>query len=311
MKFFIEIDSKKIEVDANNTIFEAAKSAGIDIPLLCNATKKSHRAGCMICAVYDVGENKFLPSCEAKVRANMRLESQSEMVFNLRKNSLLLLLEEHKGDCIAPCQRACPYGFDIPKFLENLTAKKIDAAKKMLETPPNCEACAGLCQKVCRKNLINESVKIIELIKANMPRDFSYSAKSAMPKRYLHAFGKPSKEDIEAMQNSSNDINGCLQCHCKKSDDCALRILAEKFNISKVNNLNIKNFGRVRANGVVYEKGKCILCAACTHDEKLSIRGRACAAQIDKPIGKIWEECLEVSQIEICPTGAIAKDATR
>ena len=311
MSVLITIDGAKAEALPGETVAEAAARLGVRIPRLCNRESGSHRAGCMVCAVFDKTSGSFLPSCAARAAEGMDIEATGPRVEDFRKEALGLILAEHRGDCVAPCRKACPYGFDIPRFLERLTARDGAGIRRMLESAPDCQNCRRPCQTVCRRKFVDEAVRISDLIIANLPEGARLMEKAAKQKRYSHNFGKPSPEDLEKMAATSNDANRCLQCHCKKEDDCALRDLADEFGMSQPKQLKIKSFGRARANGVVFERAKCVLCAACTNIGGLSMRGRAHKASPDKPDGTEWADALMREHISACPTGAISKDETR
>lgn len=310
MKISIEIDGVKFETQEVITIAEAAKAMGINIPRLCN-TGGSHRSGCMVCAVYDKNLKAYLPSCAAKIYDGASYESENSEIKNFRKTALELILAEHRGDCTAPCKKSCPYAFDIPGFLEHLTAKNESAASEMLKNAPQCETCKGFCEKVCRRNQIDGAVKIKSLIAKYKPSDAQDLPPAPKSTRYEHNFGKPAKEDLEAFNKTTNDANACLQCHCKKDEDCRLRELAELFGVARVKPLKLRKFERVRANAVVYESAKCVLCASCVSLGGLAMRGRSHFARPDKPEGANWQEALLVSHIDVCPTGAISKDKSQ
>ena len=311
MNIALKIDGIEISAAPEETIADIASRMGIHIPRLCNRQSDSHRAGCMICAVFDKSRNVFIPSCEAKAAEKMDLEVKTQRVDNFRKEALGLLLAEHKGDCLAPCRKACPYGFDIPRFLEKLAANDTIGVQQMLKESPECETCKLACQIACRRKLLDSAVEISDLIKKHRPVEFKFMQKTPKEKRYTHNFGKPTKEELEAMAASSNDSNRCLQCHCKKDDACVLRRLADEFGMRQPKQIKIKSFGRVRANGVVFEKSKCVLCASCAQVGGLAIRGRAYKAVPDKPNGAQWKDSLFKIHATLCPTGAISEDKTQ
>lgn len=304
----VSFDGKFFEFQEAISIADAASLSGIKIPRLCNQKGIGHRAGCMICAVFDVSANSFVPSCATPIKDGGIYECTSQRVLDFRKTALELLLTEHKGDCLAPCAKACPYGFNIPKFLEYVTAKNFNAIDKMLEVAPDCESCKGLCEKVCRKNLLDSAVKIKEQILKYKKIGAQILEKVKKDSRYTHNFGRPTKAELELLKQTSNDVNGCLQCHCKKSESCVLRDLATEMGVSQPRQIISRNFNRARANGVVFESGKCVLCSSCVSMGGLAMRGRAITASVDKPNGKTWEESLFKVHIRACPTGAISED---
>ena len=52
----------------------------------------------------------------------MEVESETEAVYQVRRTSLELLLSDHLGDCVAPCEFGCPAEMDIPTMLRQIAA---------------------------------------------------------------------------------------------------------------------------------------------------------------------------------------------
>lgn len=305
MDFFIEIDGVSVGAVAGESVADCAARAGIEIPRLCNKKGAGHRAGCMVCAVRDAASGAFLPSCASRVSEGMRLESGTPEVLEFRRASLGLLLSEHRGDCVAPCRKACPYGFDIPAFLEKIASGDAGGARAMLSEAPPCESCAGLCEKVCRRKLVDSPVKIRELIAAHRPEDARAMEKARKDGRYVHSLGRPSPEDLKALAEATPDPNGCLQCHCRADEDCVLRDIATRMGVRQPRQLAMRRLSRARANGVAFDSGKCVLCGACAEEGGVAMRGRAAGMLPSPPEGRGWDFALKPVHGKVCPTGAM------
>jgi NADH dehydrogenase/NADH:ubiquinone oxidoreductase subunit G len=65
----VTIDGQKVQVDAGTTILEAARKAGIDIPVLCHHPDLEVQAVCRICVVEVEGEKLLQPACAFPVRS--------------------------------------------------------------------------------------------------------------------------------------------------------------------------------------------------------------------------------------------------
>ncbi len=100
----LTIDGKKITLDENATILEAAKSANIYIPTLCYHEKLGPFGACRICVVEIEPGNKLVPACITKVMRNMVVYTNSEKVLRSRKMNLELLLARHPTDCLT-CEK--------------------------------------------------------------------------------------------------------------------------------------------------------------------------------------------------------------
>ena len=110
----IRIDDTEVEVTEGQTILEAARITGTDIPTLCHRDGVEHYSSCMVCIVRDRKKNNFIPSCSALAQEGMDIDASGEEVISLRKKAVSLLLSEHRAECEAPCRIVCPAGYNIP-----------------------------------------------------------------------------------------------------------------------------------------------------------------------------------------------------
>ncbi len=102
----LTIDSKQIEVAEGTSIYHAAKSLGIDIPVLCYMDladlKIEHKpGGCRICSVEVEGRRNLAPACSTDVSEGMVVHTHSMRVLNARKTVLELILSDHPKDCLS------------------------------------------------------------------------------------------------------------------------------------------------------------------------------------------------------------------
>ncbi|MBI1928394.1 (2Fe-2S)-binding protein [Candidatus Poribacteria bacterium] len=111
----LTIDTHHVEVSAGSTILHAARKLGLDIPTLC--FREGYRAGtsCMACVVKANG--RIVPSCATLAVGGMTVESETDDVHEARRVAMELLLNDHLGDCIAPCHSACPAQMNIPLMI--------------------------------------------------------------------------------------------------------------------------------------------------------------------------------------------------
>ena len=58
----------------------------------------------------------------------MQVESECEEVREARKAALELLLSDHVGDCVGPCQMGCPAHMNIPQMIRQIAAGELKAA---------------------------------------------------------------------------------------------------------------------------------------------------------------------------------------
>lgn len=161
----VTIDGQSVTVAEGATILEAARAAGIEIPTLCYREDLPAQTSCMVCVVRVEGQPRLAPSCATKVREGMVVEAQSAEVVDARRMALELLLSDHLGDCLGPCQLACPAGMDIPRTIRQIIAGDLCGAvatvKEHIPLPAVLgRICPAPCENTCRRGEHDEAVAI-------------------------------------------------------------------------------------------------------------------------------------------------------
>src|SRR5258705_519144 len=91
----LKIDGRTLSAEDGQTILDAARGAGIEIPTLCWYPKLSTVGNCRICLVSVEGQPKLVPACAAKVTDGMVVTTQSHAAVENRKGVLRLLTERY------------------------------------------------------------------------------------------------------------------------------------------------------------------------------------------------------------------------
>ncbi len=99
MKIEIEIDGKKLQVEQNSMIIEAADNAGITVPRFCYHKKLSIAANCRMCLVDVEKSRKPLPACATPVTEGMVVRTRSKLALEAQKSVMEFLLVNHPLDC--------------------------------------------------------------------------------------------------------------------------------------------------------------------------------------------------------------------
>jgi formate dehydrogenase major subunit len=100
MSFALTIDGGEVTAEPGQTLWEAARQAGIEIPVLCHSPRLRPVGVCRMCVV-DVGGRVLAASCVRAAEAGMRVETRSEKIERSRRVLTELLL----ADNAAPCAR--------------------------------------------------------------------------------------------------------------------------------------------------------------------------------------------------------------
>ncbi|MFP4248061.1 MAG: 2Fe-2S iron-sulfur cluster-binding protein [Armatimonadota bacterium] len=161
----ITIDGQSVTVPEEATILEAGRKIGVEIPTLCHREGLPAQTSCMVCVVRIDGGQRLRPSCATKVRDGMVVESECPEVREARRMALELLLSDHLGDCLGPCQLACPAGMNIPLMIRQIVAGDLAGAVETVRARIPLPAvlgriCPAPCEATCRRGAHDEPVAI-------------------------------------------------------------------------------------------------------------------------------------------------------
>ncbi|MEZ8697014.1 formate dehydrogenase subunit alpha [Vibrio lentus] len=183
----IVIDGKYRIVEQGQTVLEAAKTCGLEIPSLCGLNKTADKVPCDLCVV-EVDGVGVTRSCELEVSNGLNITTQSKQLTNHRQEALNRIMTDHYADCEAPCQTACPAGVDIQSYLHHIAQndhiKAIEVIKKTLPMPLSIgRVCPAFCETECRRNLVDESIAIRQLKRHAADADLAAQESYIPPKK--------------------------------------------------------------------------------------------------------------------------------
>lgn len=164
----LTIDEREIEVPEGATLLEAARRLEIEIPTLCYLEGKEPLTTCLVCVVKDRARGKLVPACATRAVDGMVIESETQEVYATRRMALELLLSDHVGDCLAPCQFACPAHMDVPLMLRQIAGRDLASAivtvKHDIALPAVLgRICPKPCEKGCRRSGADGAVAVCQL----------------------------------------------------------------------------------------------------------------------------------------------------
>jgi ferredoxin len=183
----ITIDGHPVAIAAGDTLLDAARKLGLDIPTLCHVQQCGPLNTCQVCLVKLNG--KLVPSCGTLAEPGMAVRSETEEVHEARRTALELLFSDHVGDCLAPCHRLCPLGLNIPLMLRQLQNNQpVEAAATVREALPLAAVlgrlCHHPCEQGCRRGAWDSAANIRDLERYIADTDLerqSASSHSASP----------------------------------------------------------------------------------------------------------------------------------
>jgi formate dehydrogenase alpha subunit len=228
----LTIDDRQARVEEGTTIFNAAKSVGIDIPHLCYDPRVRPIGTCRLCVVQIEGRAGLTISCNTPAADGMSICTENEEIAAIRRAILELILSRHCVACTS-CDRegACKlqdyayrYQADEARFglaqrrpqRPNYTAN----SEAILYNPDKCILC-GLCVKYCEEVPMAEALTF-----AGDPTDMEVST----------AFG------IDLFKSSCVLCGGCVAV-------CPVEAMVDK-----------KAVGKGRAKDLVRTRTVCTYC---------------------------------------------------
>ncbi len=154
-----KINGMDVEVPAETTILEAAKTVYLKIPTLCAHPDLKPSAACGICVVKLKGSSKMLRACCTPIEPGMEITTHDPEIVEIRKTIVELILSNHPNDCQtcgrnADCElqtALADFGIreePFPKLLRNLPAD--NSTGTIVLEPNKCIKC-GRCVEVCQE----------------------------------------------------------------------------------------------------------------------------------------------------------------
>jgi NADH-quinone oxidoreductase subunit G len=95
----LTIDNRTVEAREGETVLQVALRNGIDIPHFCYHPCLSIAGNCRICLVKVDGRPRLVPSCNATVAPNMKVETETDDVKRARTQIMQFIMVNHPVDC--------------------------------------------------------------------------------------------------------------------------------------------------------------------------------------------------------------------
>ncbi|NOS85283.1 MAG: molybdopterin-dependent oxidoreductase [Ignavibacteria bacterium] len=157
-KFFL--DGKELDFTQGQTIIEAAKAAGIDIPHFCWHPSLSVAGNCRVCLVEVEKAPKGMIACATQVMDGMVVHSDSPKAIHMRNAVMEFLLINHPLDCpicdeAGECKLqdyAYKYSIGKSRFDEekNHKDKRVELGPHVMFDQERCISCSR-CIRYCEE----------------------------------------------------------------------------------------------------------------------------------------------------------------
>ena len=110
------INDQTVSIRPGETILQATRRAGFDVPTLCYHPDLAPEGGCRICLVETDRQGHIHAACHTPVRQGMEIRTRSAHIDLLRREILSLYLSGHPADAF----RARENGTEIEKLMSRL-----------------------------------------------------------------------------------------------------------------------------------------------------------------------------------------------
>ncbi len=154
----LTIDDKQVSVEKDATIYDAAKAAGINIPILCHDKKLKPFGACRMCLVeVEQMKGRLIPACTTPVTEGMIVRSSTPPVEKARKLVLELLMLNHPLDCPV-CDKggdcelqnlAYDHKVNVNRLSDEKFHHEIDYNNPLIERDQNRCVLCGKCVRIC------------------------------------------------------------------------------------------------------------------------------------------------------------------
>ena len=160
----VTIDGKQIQANEGQTVIEAARAHGIEIPHFCWHPKLSVAGNCRMCLVEVEKNPKLAIACSTQAVEGMVVHTANERVIHARQAVMEFLLINHPLDCPI-CDEAGECKLQDYAYSHSIGASRFEEDKvhkpKRVELGPNvlldtercimCSRCVRFCDEIAKK----------------------------------------------------------------------------------------------------------------------------------------------------------------
>jgi formate dehydrogenase major subunit len=167
----LRINGRQIRARSSQTVLEAAKAAGVDIPSLCHHPAVTPHGACRICLVEIERQRTLQPACTFPVAEGMKVETESPKVVEERKFVLQMLFSERNHYCMfcemsGDCELqalAYRYGMDHWIYQNPYPKIPVDGTRKYFIMDHNrcilCRRCIRACSELAANDALGVKLR--------------------------------------------------------------------------------------------------------------------------------------------------------
>jgi CRP-like cAMP-binding protein/Na+-translocating ferredoxin:NAD+ oxidoreductase RNF subunit RnfB len=96
----LTLDGRPVVVPSGSTVLDAARTLGLDVPVLCHAPDQAPVGVCRVCMVEVKGARALAAACVRGVEAGMEVQTSTDRVLRARRTVYEMLLADHPSPCL-------------------------------------------------------------------------------------------------------------------------------------------------------------------------------------------------------------------
>ncbi|MFB6112900.1 MAG: formate dehydrogenase subunit alpha [Halodesulfurarchaeum sp.] len=162
----VEIDGRTIDARPDQTVLEVAREHDIDVPTLCHMDELEPTAACRTCLVENQETGDLAAACAQPVEDGLSIETHNDRLYDSRRTTIELLLEENCVDCLT-CEKrgdceladlAYEYDVDLTEYGgEGSPFPTMDDNPYFELDHDKCILC-GRCVRTCEEIRFNSAI---------------------------------------------------------------------------------------------------------------------------------------------------------
>ncbi|WP_324718062.1 [FeFe] hydrogenase, group A [Carboxydochorda subterranea] len=159
----LTVDGRLVEARQGQTLLEALRQAGYEVPTLCHLEGLAPFGGCRLCVVEVSGARTLVTACSQPVSEGMVVRTHTPAVHKARRQVLELLLADHPQEC-ASCLRsddcglrslAARYGARVGLWADGVHRRALKeepdvSSPSIVRDAAKCILC-GRCVRICQE----------------------------------------------------------------------------------------------------------------------------------------------------------------
>ncbi len=163
----LKIEGRQVEARQGESLLDVAQRCGFEVPHLCYDEKVSANGHCSLCLA-SLDEGKLVKLCETGAEDGMEVTIVREDLEAIRRDKIEGYLAHHRGDCLAPCQSACPAGTDCQGYTALIAnGFDLEALRLIKESYPFAATlaltCSRPCERACRRKEVDDVIPLAAL----------------------------------------------------------------------------------------------------------------------------------------------------